>query len=403
MDHPKNEKEEQERDKLRQKVVEDTGGILSYFWPLHPIRLGIDLLLAALRLIQPLAPQLVPLVVFSISLPVILFLSVGSGYWVWKSVAVGWETEVFLQYGDEPVPFAEVALPSVVAQQPYDISLHLVVPANEANFALGNFMASLTLMTPSNGTIAAARKPAIVLPPIASPWSFLYNRPGTVDLNIPMLKDFVLGTTRALARVELGRRDQWKTLGEGHGREVSVLSGYIRGVVLHHGLRGIISRFPLASAMAASVVFFFIMFVGMVACLMPAVEWHFPSDADEQPPPDDKMRRRKRSRKRPEGDEGAEKPRTKPTKRTQSSGSRSRTRGSVRAYNLVPPWEADVVPRQRDASEQEVKTEPEEWESSLPPTPGIAGSSESGQARYEETPPMRRRRPRTPQNEYYDE
>ncbi|OSD03560.1 hypothetical protein PYCCODRAFT_1434461 [Trametes coccinea BRFM310] len=385
MEPPRNEKEEQERDQLRQKVVEDTGGILSYFWPLHPIRLGIDLLLAALRLIQPLAPQLVPLLVFSISLPVILFLSVGSGYWVWKSVAVGWETEVFLQYGDGPVPFAEVALPSVVAQQPYDISLHLIVPANEANFALGNFMASLTLMNPSNGTIAAARKPAIVLPPIASPWSFLYNRPGTVDLNIPMLKDFVLGTTRALARVELGRRDQWKTLGEGHGREVSVLSGYIRGVVLHHGLRGVISRFPLASAMAASVVFFFIMFVGMVACLMPAVEWHFPSDADEQPQADDKMRRRRRSRKRPEGEAGDEKPRTKPSKRAQNSGSRSRTRGS------------------RDASEQEVKTEPEEWDSSLPPTPGVAGSSESGQARYDETPPMRRRRPRTPQDEYYDE
>lgn len=91
--------EAQERDKLRKKVVEDTGGILSYFWPLHPIRLFIDLTLAALRLVQPLAPQLVPLAVFSVSLPLILFLSVGSGYWVWKSVAVGWETEIFLQYG----------------------------------------------------------------------------------------------------------------------------------------------------------------------------------------------------------------------------------------------------------------------------------------------------------------
>ncbi|CDO73203.1 hypothetical protein BN946_scf185007.g258 [Trametes cinnabarina] len=381
MESTKNENEEKERDKLRQKVVEDTGGILSYFWPLHPIRLGIDLLLAALRLIQPLAPQLVPLLVFSISLPVILFLSVGSGYWVWKSVAVGWETEIFLQYGDGPVPFSEVALPSVVAQQPYDISLHLVVPANEANFALGNFMASLTLMTPSNGTIAAARKPAIVLPPIASPWSFLYNRPGTVDLNIPMLKDFVLGTTRALARVELGRRDQWKTLGVGHGREVSVLSGYIRGVVLHHGVRGLISRFPLVSALAASVVFFFIMFVGMVACLMPAVEWHFPSDSDETPQADDKMRRRRRSRRKTEGEPDDQKPRTKVLQRTHSSRSHSRARGS------------------REASEQDVKTDPEgedEWA-------GIAGTSEPGRPSYGETPPMRRRLPRTPQAQELEE
>ncbi|KAI0660485.1 hypothetical protein C8Q70DRAFT_54452 [Cubamyces menziesii] len=319
----------QERDKLRKKVVEDTGGILSYFWPLHPIRLFIDLLLAALRLVQPLAPQLIPLAVFSISLPVILFLSVGSGYWVWKSVAVGWEAEVFLQYGDGPVPYAEVALPSIVAQQSYDISLHLVVPANEANFALGNFMASLNLMTPSNGTIATARRPAIVLPPIASPWSFLYNRPGTVDLNIPMLKDFVLGTSRALARVELGRRDQWKTIGEGHGRELSVLSGYIRGVVLHHGVRGLISRFPLASAFVASGVFFFIMFVGMIACLMPAVEWHFPSDVNEPPKTDEGPRKRRRSRRRAEEGDDA-KPKTRTPRRTPSDGSGSRSRASGR-------------------------------------------------------------------------
>ncbi|KAI8981256.1 hypothetical protein BD414DRAFT_464337 [Trametes punicea] len=380
----------EERDKLRKKVVEDTGGILSYFWPLHPIRLGIDLLLAGLRLIQPLAPQLVPLAVFSVSLPVILFLSVGSGYWVWKTVAVGWETEIFLQYGDGPVPFAEVPLPSVVAQQPYDISLHLVVPANDANFALGNFMASLTLMTPSNGTIAAARKPAIVLPPIASPWSFLYNRPGTVDLNIPMLQNFVIGTTRALARVEVGRRDQWKTLGEGHGREVSVLSGYIRGVVLHHGVRGLISRFPLASALAASVVFFFILFLGMVACLMPAVEWHFPSDVNEPPKADDKPRKRRRSRRREEGEAEEEKLKQRASRRPPSGGSRSRTRGS------------------REPSEQEVKTEPEaeeEWDSAQYATSGLAGDSGvSGQTVYGETPPpMRRRYPRTPKNDYFEE
>ncbi len=60
---------------------------------------------------------------------------------------------------DGPVPYAEVMLPTVVAQQPYDISLHLIVPANDANFALGNFMASLALVTPSNRTLAYVRKP----------------------------------------------------------------------------------------------------------------------------------------------------------------------------------------------------------------------------------------------------
>lgn len=78
---------------------------------------------------------------------------------------------------------------------------------------------------------------AIVLPQYLAPWSYFYNRPGTVDLDIPMLNDFVVGTSRATAKIALGRRDHWKTLGEGHGRELAVLSGSIRGVVIYHGIR----------------------------------------------------------------------------------------------------------------------------------------------------------------------
>lgn len=58
-----------------------------------------------------------------------------------------------------------------------------------------------------------------------------------VDINIPMFSDFVVGVSRALAKVELGRRDQWRTLGEGHGRELAILSGTVRGIVKHHGIR----------------------------------------------------------------------------------------------------------------------------------------------------------------------
>ena len=60
---------------------------------------------------------------------------------------------------DGGAPHAELALWDVVPNQAYDISLHLVVPANEANIALGNFMAGLTLSSPSNTTIADVRKP----------------------------------------------------------------------------------------------------------------------------------------------------------------------------------------------------------------------------------------------------
>lgn len=52
-----------------------------------------------------------------------------------------------------------MTLPSLVAQQRYDISLHLTVPATESNYALGNFMTSLTLSTSSNKTLTSIRRP----------------------------------------------------------------------------------------------------------------------------------------------------------------------------------------------------------------------------------------------------
>ena len=89
----------EEQEQLREQVAEDTRGILSYFWPFHPLQLAIDLLWALGRLFRPLAPHLIPLAVFSAILPLIIFLSIGSGYLVWKSVAVSWENDLFLQYG----------------------------------------------------------------------------------------------------------------------------------------------------------------------------------------------------------------------------------------------------------------------------------------------------------------
>ena len=74
-------------------------------------------------------------------------------------VPLNFDSRIYAADSDGGSPYAEVALPNIVAQQPYDVWLHLVVPANEANIALGNFMATLTLATASNSTIAVARKP----------------------------------------------------------------------------------------------------------------------------------------------------------------------------------------------------------------------------------------------------
>lgn len=60
---------------------------------------------------------------------------------------------------DGLAPYAESSLLQLVSQQPYDVLLHLVVPATESNLALGNFMASLRLSSDSNQTLAVVRRP----------------------------------------------------------------------------------------------------------------------------------------------------------------------------------------------------------------------------------------------------
>jgi Putative adipose-regulatory protein (Seipin) len=68
-------------------------------------------------------------------------------------------------------PYAETQLASFNPTQPYDLSLHLVVPATPSNYDLGNFMTTLTLTGPSNKTLTTIRKPVSPLAdhPFASP------------------------------------------------------------------------------------------------------------------------------------------------------------------------------------------------------------------------------------------
>lgn len=57
------------------------------------------------------------------------------------------------------------------------------------------------------------------------------------ELAIPLVSSVELGTSSVIAHVEIGRRDHWRTVGSGVGRELSVSSAWLRGVVVHKGLR----------------------------------------------------------------------------------------------------------------------------------------------------------------------
>lgn len=114
--------------------------------------------------------------------------------------------------------------------------------------------------------------------------------PDTIEFDVPLLNSYTPGTSKVLAKVELGRRDGWKSVGNGEGREISVLSSTLRGVIRHHGVRrvifrfvnqeecsfivfsGLVTRFPLFAAAVSTLTFFGISFITMVACILPTMQ-----------------------------------------------------------------------------------------------------------------------------------
>jgi hypothetical protein len=55
-------------------------------------------------------------------------------------------------------------------------------------------------------------------------------------LDIPLVSQFVSGTSTVHARLELGRSDGWKGIGNGQGRELSVLDATLKGTVRPKGI-----------------------------------------------------------------------------------------------------------------------------------------------------------------------
>ena len=64
-----------------------------------PIRLSIILLTHGLSAIRPFSPQLIPIIVCILLIPVILLLSAYAGWAVWSSAAVSWQADLNVQYG----------------------------------------------------------------------------------------------------------------------------------------------------------------------------------------------------------------------------------------------------------------------------------------------------------------
>nr|GAT44068.1 predicted protein [Mycena chlorophos] len=211
---------------------------------------------------------ILPLFVFLSLVPGILFFSASAGWIVWRNAAVSWRVPLYLQYGDGLPPYAQVVLPSLVAHQRYDISLELQVPNIDNNLVLGNFMAGLILSTRSNKTLTSIRKPAIVVPPHTA---FYSRAPSSISVHIPLLKSYASGVSTVVADVEVGRRDHWRSLGSEQGRELSVISASLSGVVVHHGIRGLVTRFPLLAGLVSAGIFMAVSSIVVGLCIVPTM------------------------------------------------------------------------------------------------------------------------------------
>ena len=58
-------------------------------------------------------------------------------------------------------------------------------------------------------------------------------------MSVPLLDSWSPGRSRLDGFLELGRRDGWKSLGNGEGRELTVLEVVIRGEVNLQGTRSV--------------------------------------------------------------------------------------------------------------------------------------------------------------------
>ncbi|KAG8889054.1 hypothetical protein FRB98_005951 [Tulasnella sp. 332] len=206
-----------------------------------------------LRVIKVSAPPALHIAILLSLLPILGIFSISAGVLVARWLPTGWAEPMFLQYGQGSTPYAYTVVRNLNAGQPYDVTVQLVLPTSTSNYDIGNFMTSLTLYTLNNKTLATSQRPALLVP-YSSPLRLF--TPSVTTVIIPLLDAFTLSHSTIRAKLEVGRPDSWRALGEGEGRELAVAEAYIRGSVRASGLTGILAISPLATSIFTGVSFF---------------------------------------------------------------------------------------------------------------------------------------------------
>jgi hypothetical protein len=104
---------------------------------LAPVRISIAI---ASRFAGATAPPTFHILVLASLVPFIGLSSLGAGLVVRSWIPTGWKQVLYLQYGTGPeslAPFADLNLPTLATDTPYDINLELVMPHFAKNSELG--------------------------------------------------------------------------------------------------------------------------------------------------------------------------------------------------------------------------------------------------------------------------
>lgn len=239
-----------------------------------------SLALKVIALAKEWMPNVVPLITFFAALPYLVLCSLIAGWLVWAGVPKGWSSPIYLHYGEQTVPYADLEVTGLVPAQTYEISVQLSVLANEASLGLGNFMTSLTLYSQSNETIASYQRPSLVLPPRNSLISFVRDT-RLQTLSIPLSASFIPGSSSILAHVEIGRKDGWKNIESGVVHELNVYEASLRGIVKPAGLQRLLVKYPMTISALAAILFFIVSSSILLSCLLPSVFEGREQDATE--------------------------------------------------------------------------------------------------------------------------
>lgn len=129
-------------------------------------------------------------------------------------------------------------------------------------------MTYLTISTASNKQIAEAHRPAAILPrPGSLIRSILPSSNPHMTLTINLLNSWIPGTSQGLmGTLEIGRKDSWKSIGTGEGRELTVLEAHVTANVKLQGTRRIVGAYPNVAAIISSGAFFVTSILGLLLC-----------------------------------------------------------------------------------------------------------------------------------------